>query len=148
HQGNGVCHHFRSDRRVIMYDAFNRDIYPHDPAARERIDCPLPLPTGYAGAAYLRLLETSLPAFLDSIQRGGRVGLAVYNAGTDVFEGDLLGGLKLSFADVLERDLYVIEQLRTRNIPAVMLLSGGYSRDSYRLVANTVVALLRRYGSE
>jgi histone deacetylase 11 len=117
HQGNGVCHHFRSDRRVIMYDAFNRDIYPHDPAARERIDCPLPLPTGYAGAAYLRLLETSLPAFLDSIQRGGRVGLAVYNAGTDVFEGDLLGGLKLSFADVLARDLYVIEQLRTRKHP-------------------------------
>jgi histone deacetylase 11 len=29
-----------------------------------------------------------------------------------------------------------------------MLLSGGYSRESYRLVANTVVELLRRYGSE
>jgi histone deacetylase 11 len=131
-----------------VYDAFNRDIYPNDPAARARIDCPIPLPPGCAGAAYLQLLKSSLPEFLDAVQRNGRVGLAVYNAGTDVFQGDLLGGLRLDAADVLARDLYVIEQLRARNIPAVMLLSGGYSRESYRLVANTVVELLRRYGSE
>jgi histone deacetylase 11 len=148
HQGNGVCHHFRTDRRVFVYDAFNRDIYPFDPTARERIDCAIPLRAGCTGAAYLQLLKSSLPEFLDAIQRDGRVGLAVYNAGTDVFQGDLLGGLRLDVADVLARDLFVIEQLRARNIPVVMLLSGGYSRESYRLVANTVVELLRRYGSE
>jgi histone deacetylase 11 len=148
HQGNGVCHHFRSDRRVLVYDVFNRDIYPHDNVARKRIDHPIPLSAGCSGAVYLRLLKASLPEFLDAIQRDGRVGLAVYNAGTDVFAGDDLGGLRLGFADVLERDLYVIEQIRARNIPVVMLLSGGYSQESHRLVANTVVALLRRYGSE
>jgi histone deacetylase 11 len=105
------------------------------------------LPAGCTGAEYLRLVELSLPGFLDSIQRNGRVGLAVYNAGTDVFEGDTLGGLRLSAADVLARDLFVIEQLRTRQIPVVMLLSGGYSRESYRLVANTIVELLRRSGT-
>jgi histone deacetylase 11 len=147
HQGNGVCYHFRSDRRVFIYDAFNRDIYPaHDRDAWERIDCPVPLPAGCAGDGYLRLLELSLPGFLDSIGRSGRVGLAVYNAGTDVYDGDTLGGLGLSAGDVLTRDLYVVEQLRSRGIPVVMLLSGGYSRESYRLVANTVVDLLRRYG--
>jgi histone deacetylase 11 len=146
HQGNGVCHHFSADRQVFVYDAFNRDIYPsYDRAARARIDCPVPLPSGCTGADYLRLLELTLPGFLDSIGRNGRVGLAVYNAGTDVFGGDALGGLGLSSRDVLARDLYVIEQLRTRDIPVVMLLSGGYSRESYRLVANTVVELLRRY---
>jgi histone deacetylase 11 len=55
--------------------------------------------------------------------------------------------LKLSSADVLERDLFVIEQLRARNIPVAMLLSGGYSQESYRLVANTMIELLRRYGT-
>jgi histone deacetylase 11 len=63
-----------------------------------------------------------------------------------VFEGDSLGGMKLSAADVLERDLYVVDLLRMRNIPVIMLLSGGYSHESHRLVANTVVELLRRYG--
>lgn len=148
HQGNGVCHHFRSDRRVFVYDAFNRGIYPaYDRAARDRIDCPVPLPSDCTGVEYLRLLGQSLPGFLDSIGRAGRVGLAVYNAGTDVFEGDTLGGLKLTAEDVLTRDLYVIEQLRARHIPVVMLLSGGYSRESYRLVAHTVSALLMRYGN-
>jgi histone deacetylase 11 len=148
HQGNGVCHHFQADNRVFIYDAFNSGIYPaYDLAARNRIDCPVPLPDQCMGTEYLRLLAGSLPGFLDSIARTGRVGLAVYNAGTDVFEGDALGGLRVPAADVLGRDLYVIEQLRTRRIPVVMLLSGGYSRESYRLVANTVVELLRRYGS-
>jgi hypothetical protein len=50
--------------------------------------------------------------------------------------------------DVLARDLYVIEQLRARGMPVVMLLSGGYNQESHRLVANSVVELLRRYGSD
>jgi histone deacetylase 11 len=149
HQGNGVCHYFRSDHRMFVYDAFNPRIYPsYDRDARDRIDCPVPLPQGCMGTEYLRLLEGTLPGFLDSVGSAGRVRLAVYNAGTDVFEGDALGGLKLSAADVLARDLYVIEQLRARGIPVVMLLSGGYSHESHRLVANTVVELLRRYGSD
>jgi histone deacetylase 11 len=149
HQGNGVCHHFRADHRVFIYDAFNPDIYPaYDRLARDRIDCPVPLPFGCTGAEYLRLLELSLPGFLDSVGRTARIGLAVYNAGTDVFAGDALGGLQLSALDVLARDLFVVEQLSNRGVPVVMLLSGGYSRESYRLVANTVIELLRRYGTE
>lgn len=145
HQGNGVCHHFRSDSRAFIYDVFNPHIYPsYDREARGRIDKPVPLPARCTGREYLRLLELTLPGFLDSVGRSERIGLAIYNAGTDVFEGDTLGGLALSAEDVLGRDLYVIDQIRARSIPTVMLLSGGYSRESYRLVANTVTALLRR----
>jgi histone deacetylase 11 len=149
HQGNGVCHHFRTDRQVFVFDAFNPRIYPsYDREARERIDCPIPLPADCTGTEYLRLLEMSLPGFLDSLMKNGRIALAVYNAGTDVFGGDVLGGLDLSAKEVLARDLYVVEQLRARGIPMVMLLSGGYSRESYQLVASTVVELLRRFVSE
>jgi histone deacetylase 11 len=149
HQGNGVCHAFRDDRRVFIYDAFNPRIYPaHDRDARDRIDCPVPLPANCTGPEYLRLLESTLPGFLDSIARTGRVGLAVYNAGTDVFAGDALGRVNLAAEDVLARDLYVIDLLRARGVPVVMLLSGGYSRESYRLVANTAVALLKQYGAK
>lgn len=143
-----MCHCFRNDRRVFVYDAFNPRIYPaYDRDARDRIDCPVPLPANCAGGEYLWLLEQTLPGFLDSIGRTHRVGLAVYNAGTDVFAADALGSLNLAAEDVLARDLYVIDQLRIRGVPVVMLLSGGYSRESYRLVASTAVALLRRYAS-
>ena len=104
---------------------------------QNRIDCAVPLPADCTGTEYLRLLERSLPGFLDSLGRNGRIGLAIYNAGTDVFEGDPLGDLRVSAADMLKRDLYVIETLRARSIPVVMLLSGGYTRESYRLVASS-----------
>lgn len=87
-----------------------------------------------------------LPVFFDSISHSERVELAVYNAGTDVYAGDALGNLNVTAEHVLERDLFVIDQLRQRDISVAMLLSGGYSRESYRLVFETVNALVNKYG--
>lgn len=144
HQGNGVCHQFMNDSRVFLFDMYNADIYPqYDREARQRVDCNLPLPHGCPGIEYLRILRTCLPGFLDSIMKSGRTALAIYNAGTDVFAGDALGGLSLSPEQILERDLLVHEELRGREIPSVMLLSGGYSRQSYQLVAATISAAHR-----
>ena len=149
HQGNGVSHQFLDDSRVFLFDMFNRSLYPlDDQVARERVDCPVPLPPGCEGDRYLQLLRDKLPGFLDGIAKRRPVGLAVYNAGTDVFVEDALGGLKLSAAEVLERDLYVVRELRQRNIPTVMVLSGGYSELSYQLVANSVVAFHRELDGE
>lgn len=144
HQGNGVCHQFQSDRQVVIYDMYNQDNYPaSDLVARARIDVNLPLPFGCPGTRYLATLHEKFPAFLDTLP-SPRPRLAIYNAGTDVYAGDQLGGLNLSEEDILERDLFVLQQFQQRRIPFVMLLSGGYSRQSYRLVANTVSHLLRR----
>lgn len=88
--------------------------------------------------------KAKLPAFLESITRSGRVGLAIYNAGTDIFRGDTLGGLAISANAILERDKYVLEQLTGRAIPTVMLPSGGYSRESYRHIAATIGYILRQ----
>ena len=84
---------------------------------------------------------------MDSVGQSEPVRLAVYNAGTDVYEGDPLGLLNVSAEHVQQRDLYVVEQLRQREIPVVMLLSGGYSRRSYQLVFNSVDQFLRRFGT-
>lgn len=48
--------------------------------------------------------------------------------------------MNVSADGVLERDRFALGQLAGRGIPTVMLLSGGYSRESYRLVANTVAS--------
>lgn len=148
HQGNGVCHHFMKDSRIFLYDMYNPAIYPaYDRLARERLDCDVPLPSLCMGREYLGLLQKCLPGFLDSLCRSKTPALAIYNAGTDVFIGDALGNLFLYGEDVLERDLFVIAECRARGIPVVMLLSGGYSKQSYRLVAATVRTLLERYGA-
>jgi histone deacetylase 11 len=145
HQGNGVSHAFLDERRVFMLDAFNSTIYPcYDTRARERIDCPLPLTPSCTETEYLGALRARLPGFLDSVGSSAPIGLAIYNAGTDVYEHDALGGLNVSARGIAERDAYVVSELRRRGLPTVMLLSGGYSPESYRIVGASIEALIRQ----
>ena len=142
HQGNGVCHTFMDDNRVYIFDIFNSRIYPiFDVDARKRVDCDVGITSDCTNSEYMRELKTRLPGFLDSICNSP-VGLAIYNAGTDVLKGDPLGDLNISAATIRERDLFVVGELRKRNIPTIMLLSGGYTKQSFQLVADSVIGLL------
>ncbi len=146
HQGNGVCHAFLDDPRVFIFDMYNRTIYPLvDVIARDRIDCRLDLPAECDDSFYLQKLRGALPGFLDSIGQQQEIGLAIYNAGTDIYKDDPLGNMGVTAAGILERDLYVASELRSRGIPTVMVLSGGYTRQSYELVARSVRRLLETY---
>lgn len=145
HQGNGVSHCFLDDSSIFLFDMFNSNLYPAgDAVARARIDCPIPLQSTCTEQEYLRDLKEQLPAFLDSISRSQPISLAIYNAGTDVFHEDPLGLLNLTAEGILDRDLFTVGELRSRSIPTMMLLSGGYTKVSYRLVADSVIQLLER----
>lgn len=142
HQGNGVCHTFMSDNRMFIFDIFNSHIYPIlDVPARKRIDCDVGITNDCTDVEYLHELRSRLPGFLDSVCNS-RVGLAIYNAGTDVLAGDPLGGLNISAATIRERDLFVVGEFKKRGIPTVMVLSGGYTKQSYQLVADSVISLI------
>ncbi len=144
HQGNGVCHCFIDDKRAFIFDIFNCQIYPsYDLKARNRIDCEVGITCACVDSEYQNALERKLPGFLDSVCNAP-VGLAIYNAGTDIFADDPLGLLAISAPAILRRDLYVVNQLRLRNIPTVMVLSGGYTKQSYRLVADSVIGILEQ----
>jgi histone deacetylase 11 len=82
---------------------------------------------------------------LDSVARGGGPPLGIYNAGSDVVREDPLGDLALSPADVLQRDLFVIEEFRRRSMPAAMVTSGGYTPESWRLIAESAAKILERF---
>lgn len=142
HQGNGICHVFQADNRVFIFDIFNAHIYPwHDIRANQRIDCKLGIIDSCTDREYMEQLRSQLPGFLDSVCNQ-EVGLAIYNAGTDVFSEDPLGGLNISAETIRQRDLFVVEELRARSIPTIMVLSGGYTKQSYQLVADSVIPLL------
>ena len=48
-----------------------------------------------------------------------------FNAGTDILEGDPLGGMNISRQGVVERDEVVVGMCVRRRVPVVMLMSGG-----------------------
>jgi histone deacetylase 11 len=137
-----ACQVFANDQRCLLFDIYNADIYPsYELESRRRLDCNLPLHSDCADDDYLQTLKSRLREFLDTAC-DSPVALAIYNAGTDVFQGDPLGGLAVSADAILERDLFVVGQLRGRGIPTVMLPSGGYTSVSYRLLADSVARLV------
>ena len=142
HQGNGLARIFAEDRTVHILDMYNQQIYPHDRQAAQRINCPLPLLSGTQDSEYLGKLQEQLPTFLQQIRRPK---IAFYNAGTDIYEDDPLGQLKVSQAGVLERDRFVFQTLMALRIPTVMVLSGGYTPTSYQLIVDSVADVLTIY---
>jgi histone deacetylase 11 len=142
HQGNGLARIFECDSSIHILDMYNRDIYPQDAFAIARIDCNLPLISGTRDPEYLDKLQQCLPAFLQQI----RPKIAFYNAGTDIYEHDPLGRLKISAEGVLARDRFVFQTLVNAGIPVVMVLSGGYTAESYQLVARSIGEVWKTWG--
>jgi histone deacetylase 11 len=140
HMGNGLAHCFLHDRRVVLFDAFNADIYPRDATARARLDYPHPLSESTSTQEYLDLLRQQLPKVVHDVQPR----LAIFNAGTDILQGDDLGGLNISREAVVQRDRLVIETLERANIPWFLVTSGGYSQESHQLIAETLRWLVAR----
>ena len=143
HQGNGVCAIFLDDPEVRIFDIYNGDTYPYgEDWARQRIDASYPLECDSDGPLYLALLEKELPRFLEAHSPAD---LVIYNAGTDVVRGDRVGGLGLRHEDVLQRDNFVIQQVRQRAMPLAFLPSGGYTRDSYLLITRSIEKAVGRH---
>lgn len=138
HQGNGVSADFASDPAIRILDVFNNEIYPfRDKEGRAGIDVARPLPSGTKDEAYLEAVESGLAELFEGQPLPK---LVIYNAGTDVFHEDLLGDMSLSAEAVNRRDTMVLEAVRGRGIPMVVLSSGGYSKSSARLIADFVVS--------
>ena len=134
HQGNGFEAVFEDDPRTPTFDMYNGRIYPQDTAAAAFIKYNHPLNPGTSTDAYLHTLKSNLPQAIDAEQPD----LIIYNAGVDIYEKDPLGGLGVSAEGIYERDLYVFSEARSRNIPIVMLLSGGYTGESFRIIGESI----------
>lgn len=83
--------------------------------------------------------ETYLDALGALLARMPRPALAFVLAGGDVLAGDRMGKLGLSLRGARERDLLVAAELE--GVPSVWLPAGGYSRDAWRVLAGTGMAL-------
>ncbi len=139
HQGNGHEDFFKEEDRVAIFDVYNSEIYPHDYAARTRIDYNYPVASGIADEEYLKLLAEKLPAALDE----SKPNFIIYNAGSDIFEEDPLGRMKISAQGIIKRDELVFKFARERNIPILMVLSGGYTKKSAGIIGKSIENILK-----
>lgn len=62
----------------------------------------------------------------------------IYNAGTDILEGDRLGELSITAEGIVQRDEKMIRMCLVKKIPVTMLLSGGYQKINAKVIADSI----------
>jgi acetoin utilization deacetylase AcuC-like enzyme len=120
HQGNGTAAIFEDDDAVYTFSMHCERNYP---LAKMRSNLDVPLHDGMGDAQYLESLQRHLPAVLDS----ARADMVFYLAGVDVAAGDRYGKLALTEEGIRLRDRRVVEMVRGRGVPLVIVLAGGYA---------------------
>jgi histone deacetylase 11 len=138
HQGNGTAATIHRWPWASILDVYENDLFP---MLKQPED--FPIPAGLEGSEYLVIVEESLPRVLDTVNPD----LVIYNAGSDPFVDDPLTRLRLTRDDLARRDLLVATMARERGIPLAMVLSGGYARESWRVHADGIEAILGRFDS-
>eukprot|EP01138_Halocafeteria_seosinensis_P006705 gb/GECG01006854.1/.p1 GENE.gb/GECG01006854.1/~~gb/GECG01006854.1/.p1 ORF type:complete len:485 (+),score=35.66 gb/GECG01006854.1/:1-1455(+) len=136
---------------VFIFDYYTRHIFPGDHVAERRIDEEGHFEAADQGTAFIRHLRRLLPRVFQQF----RPDFVIYNAGTDLLEGDPLSGLSISPQSIIQRDLSVFaacmepnegnESLRTifdgcggTSVPITMVLSGGYQKTNAGVIAECI----------
>ena len=134
HQGNGYASIIKDDPRVIIFDMFTYENYPADQKLYKYMDYKIPLNLNLGDEKYLKILKS----FLTKALKKTPPDFIIYNAGTDILAGDKLGKLKVSEKGIIERDAYVFKQALDNEIPVLMLLSGGYTKESAEVIGKSI----------
>lgn len=141
HQGNGTAAIFKDRPEVFTFSMHQGDIYP-TPKTPGTLD--VELRSGTGNWEFLEILEKHLPKILDQ----HKPDLVVYQSGVDVYECDLLGGLKLTKEGIRQRDEAVFRHCLARRIPVAVTLGGGYAErleDTAALHAQTLKTAMESY---
>jgi acetoin utilization deacetylase AcuC-like enzyme len=121
HQGNGTAALTAGDPSIFSFSIHSQENFP---LRKVPGDLDIGLENGTGDAAYLEALESGLQIALAR----SNADLAIYLAGADPHEGDLLGKLALTKAGLAQRDRLVFERCRAAGLPVAVLMAGGYGR--------------------
>lgn len=139
HQGNGYASIFKNDKRIHILDVYNGQIYPNDVGAKRYIEFNYPVRSYIEDEEYISLIERAIP---DAIEKS-KPNIIIYVAGTDIFEGDLLGCMRISEEGIIKRDEIVFQNAIKNKIPILMVLGGGYSKESAAITAKSIENILK-----
>ena len=133
HQGNGTAEIFQNNPSVFTFSMHGEKNYPFH---KEKSDLDIGLPNGTDDEAYLAKLKEILPDLLEKVKPD----FVFYLSGVDVLATDKLGKLSLSIDGCKERDRFVLQTVRDKNLPIQISMGGGYSEEIKHIVeahANT-----------
>jgi len=120
HQGNGTAAIFADDPDVFTFSMHGERNYP---TRKMRSTLDVGLADGVGDDEYLGLLQQHLGATLGRFSPD----LVFYLAGVDPAQGDRYGRLALSDDGLRRRERSVLGAVRSRGLPLVVTIAGGYA---------------------
>ncbi|WP_111669523.1 histone deacetylase family protein [Algoriphagus litoralis] len=121
HQGNGTAQIFQHRMDVFTFSMHGAKNYPH---RKEKSHLDIGLPDGTGDEVYLNLLEQNLFSIFTTFYPD----FILYQCGVDVLGTDQLGRLNMSQIGVKMRDELVLSNAKSREIPIMCCMGGGYSK--------------------
>lgn len=142
HQGNGydkiLKKEVMDDGRVVIFDVFNQN--NKDQAVRKNIGYCFPCQDGLSSDDYLKIVKENLPSAIDDVAPD----LIIYLAGADPFDGDKIGGFKVSGQAIIDRDNFIIEQARISAVPIAVVLAGGFMPEEAEIQAQSIGNIVKK----
>ncbi len=130
-----------SGKEVFTISFHQENNYPHE---KPPSTLDVGLRDGCGDSEYLAWLDNALASSLQQFTPD----LICYVAGADPFREDQLGGLDLTLDGLRQRDAMVFRAARSRKIPVMATLAGGYAihfEDTITIHCNTVLAAAEVY---
>jgi acetoin utilization deacetylase AcuC-like enzyme len=123
HQGNGTAALAKGDPAIFTFSIHNENNFP---LFKVPSDLDVGLEDGTGDEGYLAALETGMRRALEL----AKADLAIYVAGADPYEKDLLGRFDLTKEGLARRDRMALGMCREQGLPVAVLMAGGYARDA------------------
>lgn len=120
HQGDGTASIFSNDNSIFTFSMHCESNFP---LKKMVSDLDIPLKKGMKDEEYLNILNVNLER-LSQIPSD----VIFFQAGVDVLDSDGLGYLCISKSGLIERNRMVLDFAKTRNLPLVVFMGGGYSK--------------------
>lgn len=140
HQGNGFQSILKDDKRIAILDVYGKYNYPRDDDAKRYITYNYPMNQLTKNSDYIRLLRTIIEPAIKKEQPD----LIIYNAGTDIYRDDPLGDFRVTAQGIITRDEIVFKAALKHQRPILMVLSGGYTKESAGIIGRSITNLLKK----
>ncbi len=123
HHGDGNAMIMGNDDNVSIFDVYQENNFPYK---KYPVEYAVALNSKHNGAPVTdSVYMNEIKGLPDAIERE-KPDFIIYLAGADPHEGDILGGFRLTKKGLSDRDEYVIETARMKDIPVAVVTAGGY----------------------
>ena len=138
HQGNGTAECLADDDSTFTFSMHQGDIYPIPKSTSDR---DVEMQAGDGDERFMKVLDENL----DDIIQLADADICFIVGGCDTLAGDPLANLTMTEAGIGQRDAMIIDRCVKANIPVVLTLSGGYSKNAWRSQYLSIKGLIQEY---